>query len=258
MAPSRNKAAFLSKITGTQLVRLFDLLPDVSFFVKDRKGRFVAMNPRGCEYCGVKSELGALGKSDYDFFPKQRATEYVRDDQLVMASGRPMVNRVESAPEHEGSPHMVLTCKVPLFDQKGRVVGIAGFSRRSEELQELPEGVTRFAGVIRHMHDHVHEHPSSRELARMAGLSLSQFDRTFHRLIGSSPTHYMQRVCVEAACRRLAQSSDTIANIALAFGFYDHAHFTRCFHKIMGLTPSVYRRKHQMPLTGADTRQQRP
>jgi PAS domain S-box-containing protein len=257
MAPSRKKAAFLSQITGTQLVGLFDLLPDVSFFVKDRKGRFVAMNPRGCEYCGVKSERDALGKSDYDFFPKRRAAEYVRDDKLVLETGRPIVNRVESAPEHEGSPHMVLTCKVPLFDQKGRVVGIAGFSRRSEELQERPEGVTRFAEVIRHMHDHVHEHPSSRELARLAGLSLSQFDRTFQRLIGSSPTHYMQRICMEVACRHLAEGSDTIATIAQVFGFYDHAHFTRCFRKIMGLTPSAYRRKHQMPLPGADATRQR-
>jgi transcriptional regulator GlxA family with amidase domain len=164
---------------------------------------------------------------------------------------------VESAPEHEGSPHMVLTCKVPLFDQKGRVVGVAGFSRRSEELQERPERVTRLAGVIKHMHDHVQERTSIRELARMAGLSLSQFDRTFHRLIGSSPNHYMQRVCVEAACNRLARSGDTIAAVAQVFGFYDHSHFTRCFRKIMGVTPSAYRRKHQMPLTDADAGQKR-
>jgi AraC-like DNA-binding protein len=258
MAAKRKKAAFLSKIAGAQLARLFDLLPDVSFFIKDRRGRFMRINPCGCEYCGVNSERDALGKSDYDFFPKTRAAEYVRDDKLVMESGQPIVNRVESAPGHEGSPHMVLTCKVPLFDQKGRVVGVAGFSRPSEKLQERPEGVTRLAGAIKYMHDHAQERTPSRELARMAGLSLSQFDRTFRRLIGSSPNHYMQRVCVEAACSRLARSGDTIAAIAQVFGFYDHSHFTRCFRKIMGLTPSAYRRKHQMPLTDRSVGRRRP
>jgi PAS domain S-box-containing protein len=226
---------------------LFDLLPDVSFFIKDRRGRFVAMNARTCEYCGIKSERDALGKTDYDFFPKQRASEYVHDDKAVMKSGRPIVNRVESAPEHEGSPHMVLTSKVPLFDSNGKVIGIAGFSREAGKVRERPEGVTRFAAVIEHMHTHVHEHPSTKELAKMAGLSLSQFDRTFRRTIGSSPRQYMLRVCIEAACLRLARSGETVSTIALEFGFYDHAHFTRCFRQTMGMTPSDYRHKHQMP-----------
>ena len=71
MPLARYKQAFLSKISAAQLARLFDLLPDVSFFIKDRKGRFVALSPLGYEYCGVKSERDALGKTDYAAYLKR-------------------------------------------------------------------------------------------------------------------------------------------------------------------------------------------
>ncbi|WP_420196904.1 PAS domain-containing protein [Chthoniobacter flavus] len=97
--------------------------------MKDREGRFVALNRQGCDYCGVKSEREALGKTDCDFFPQTRAAEYMADDRVVMKTGRSILNRVEPAPEREGSPHLVITNKIPLRDGQGRVVGVAGFSR---------------------------------------------------------------------------------------------------------------------------------
>ena len=39
--------AFLRQTRGSELVRLFDLLPDVNFFIKDRAGRFMALNRCG-------------------------------------------------------------------------------------------------------------------------------------------------------------------------------------------------------------------
>ena len=64
---ARKQQAFVRRVAGTQLLRLFDLLPDVSFFLKDREGRFVALNRRGCEYCGVNSEREAWGKTIRSF-----------------------------------------------------------------------------------------------------------------------------------------------------------------------------------------------
>lgn len=93
--------AFLRQTRGSELVRLFDLLPDVNFFIKDRAGRFMALNRCGWEYCGVQREKDAIGKTDLDFFPRRRASEYRKDDEAVMRSGKAIVNRVESAPEAE-------------------------------------------------------------------------------------------------------------------------------------------------------------
>jgi len=84
---------------------------------------------------------------------------------------------------------------------------------------------------------------TTKELAELAGLSASQFERTFQKTFGSTPRQYHMRVRVEAACRQLTQSDETVAAIAQQCGFYDHAHFTRCFQRIMGISPSAYRRE---------------
>ncbi len=55
------------------------------------------------------------------------------------------------------------------------------------------------------------------------------------------------RIRIEESARVLAEGDETITAIAHRFGFYDHAHFTRSFRKIMGITPSVYRREHHHP-----------
>lgn len=244
---THSQQAFLARISGAQLIGLFHLMPDVSFFIKDRKGRFVALNRRGCEFCGVASEREALGKTDRDFFPRRRADEYIRDDRAVMSTGQPIVNRVESAPESEGSARLVMTNKIPLRGKNGQVIGLAGFSRLTDQVRERPEAVERFAAVMQRIHSHPDQEFTSRDLARVAGLSVSQFDRTFRQCFGTSPRQYLLRVRIEAACQLLAQTGKTIAAIAAETGFHDHAHLTRTFQSVMNTTPSVYRREHQSP-----------
>ena len=166
---THSQQEFLRSVDGSQFIGLFHLMPEVSFFIKDRQGRFVALNPRGCEYCGVASEREALGRTDRDFFPRRRADEYMRDDRAVMRSGQAIVNRVESAPESEGSTRLVMTSKIPLRDARGKVIGLAGFSRLTEQVRERPEAVEKFALVMQQIHRQPFEPISSRDLARTAG-----------------------------------------------------------------------------------------
>lgn len=228
-----------------QLNQLFELLPGVSFFVKDRRGRFIALNRRGCEYCGVSSEEQAIGSTDLDFFPKQRAEEYRADDEAVMRSGEPLVNRIESAPESEGSPRLVMTSKIPLRNRRGVVIGIAGFSRQIEQLREQSADADAFSLVVNHLHLHYDEALTTSQLAEMAGLSVSQFERRFRHAFGSSPRQYLLRVRIENAARMLVETEQTISQIAHACGFFDHAHFSRSFRRIMNTSPSEHRQRHR-------------
>lgn len=240
--------AFLRQIGSLQqIVRLFDLMPDVSFFMKDREGRFMALNRLGCEFCNVKSEREALGKSDRDFFPAERAEEYLADDREVMESGLPKFNRIEPAPEREGSPHLVITHKIPLRDANGCVIGLAGFSRRIENLRTAPATMRKLAATVARLHDEFAEPLTTAQLAQQAGLSISQFERNFRKAFGTSPHQYLVGIRVEHACRLLTETDDTVAAVAQLCGFYDHAHFTRAFASVTGTSPSGYRRDHQQP-----------
>ena len=80
-----------------QVFQIFDLIPGVSFFIKDREGRFVSLSLKKHAHCGVATEDDAIGKTDHDFFSPQRADAYRADDVTVMESGEPIVNRVEAA-----------------------------------------------------------------------------------------------------------------------------------------------------------------
>lgn len=240
--------AFLRQIGSfQQLVSLFDLMPDVSFFVKDRQARFIALNRLGCEFCNVTSEREALGKTDRDFFPAARAKEYLADDHEVMKSGLPKLNRIEPAPEREGSPHLVITHKIPLRDANGRVIGLAGFSRRIEAMRKAPATIWRLAATVTKLHDEFAEPITTEQLAQHAGLSISQFERTFRKTFGNSPRQYLLGIRVEHACRLLIETNETLAAVAQRCGFYDHAHFTRAFAAVTGAKPSDYRRNHQSP-----------
>ena len=242
MKNTRLREAFLERLgPSDQTFDLFNFLPGLSFFVKDRKGRFIALNRRGCEYCGVPSEADAIGKTDHDFFPKSRADEYRADDFSVMESGEAILERVESAPEDAGSPRLVMTSKVPLRDKRGRVIGVAGFSRQIERIQTPSGTVDAFAEVMAYLHEHFASRLSSSDLAEMAGLSVSHFERRFRRAFGSSPRQYLVRIRVEQAARMLSETDKTVTEIAHACGFYDHAHLSRSFRKIMQLSPSQYR-----------------
>lgn len=85
MNHARVKATFFRSLApDDQLLALFDLIPEVSFFVKDRDGRFMTLSLHKHEHCGVKTEEDAIGRTDHDFFSKPRADAYREDDLAVM------------------------------------------------------------------------------------------------------------------------------------------------------------------------------
>jgi len=58
-----------------------------------------------------------------------------------------------------------------------------------------------------------------------------------------TPTRHILNVRVRTACKLLSTTNNTIVSIALETGFYDHSHFVRNFRKVMGLSPSAYRKE---------------
>jgi PAS domain S-box-containing protein len=107
---------------------LIDNLPDF-IYVKDREGRFLVVNPATARIMGAPSPELMLGKTDFDFHAASLAHGYHADDQTVMASGQPMVNRQETTVDPDGTVIDVLTTKVPLRDSSDSVVGIIGLGR---------------------------------------------------------------------------------------------------------------------------------
>jgi AraC-like DNA-binding protein len=226
-----------------QIKMLFNHLPDVFFFVKNRAGKFVMANELFIRQCGATSESDIVGKDDFDFFPEDRAENYVTDDRFVMETGESIVDRVELAPDPGNSINWFVTTKVPLFSKEGVIIGLAGTARDISRAQSVLRPYTEMAGVLEFVKENYSRTIAVKELAALVHLSVSQFERRFGAVFQISPLQHVMNVRIRAASVRLATTNDTIASIAHECGFYDHAHFTRNFRRIIGTTPREYRKR---------------
>jgi hypothetical protein len=107
---------------------LIDNLPD-AIYVKDIKARKIIANPADLENLGCKTEAEAIGKTDYDLFPRNIAAGFFADDQSVLQTGKPVINREEKVVLRDGETRWLLTTKVPWRDASGKIIGLVGIGR---------------------------------------------------------------------------------------------------------------------------------
>jgi AraC family transcriptional regulator len=78
-------------------------------------------------------------------------------------------------------------------------------------------------------------------LAREAQVHPAHFARAFRQAQGESVGQHVHRLRVEYAAKQLARTSVPIAEIAVAAGFADQAHFSRVFRRHTGESPARFR-----------------
>ncbi|MCS6246235.1 MAG: PAS domain-containing protein [Opitutus sp.] len=102
-------------------------LPD-SVFIKDREGRFLLANQVVAQWMG-ETPASLRGKSDTDIYPPELAAVFRKDEEDVMASGMPVINREEVINTKDGRELYVLTTKLPYRNPAGEIIGVIGMSR---------------------------------------------------------------------------------------------------------------------------------
>lgn len=83
------------------------------------------------------------------------------------------------------------------------------------------------------------------ELAKLAGMSSSNFFRHFKAATGTSPIDWLKRERINQAKRRLIETDDSIASIADQTGYYDQFYFSRDFKRVTQLAPTEYRQRER-------------
>ena len=90
--------------------------------------------------------------------------------------------------------------------------------------------------------EHLAEEISTEELANTVGLSPFYFQRLFKRLVNKSVQEYVKLRRLARVIKNLGDSEWRILDVALDYGFSNHANFTRAFKETYGITPEDYRR----------------
>jgi AraC-like DNA-binding protein len=81
------------------------------------------------------------------------------------------------------------------------------------------------------------------DMAREAGLSETYFCTMFRRTFGTPPYRYILLSRLERAKELMADPGRSLTDIAMESGFGSLSRFSTAFSRLMGMTPSAYRRQ---------------
>ena len=119
---------------------MMDNLPHNIYF-KDRESRFIRINKALTDCFGLSDHSEALGKTDFDYFTEEHARPAMADEQEIMRSGRPIVEKEERETWASGHTTWATTTKMPLYDDQGQIVGTFGISRDITEQKRAEEAL---------------------------------------------------------------------------------------------------------------------
>ena len=157
---------------------LIDNLPDC-IYAKDMDGKKTLVNAADLKNLRCKTEAEAIGKNDFDLFPKPVAEKFWADDQAVL-HGQPIINREEYCFDDAGEKRWLLTSKLPLRDPTGKIVGLIGISRDITVIKEAEEKLAA------HMLDlEQRDHQTKEELSMARELQMAMLPHNFP----SVPSH---------------------------------------------------------------------
>jgi sigma-B regulation protein RsbU (phosphoserine phosphatase) len=178
---------------------LLDNLPD-SIYFKDRESRFVRVsrgkikknlqlvreryheaNPLervedGPSYLQSEEQFVAYitGKTDFDVFPEERARPAFEDEQKILKTGEPLLDKLECTKTPDGKTYWVLSTKMPWRDKKGNIVGTFGVSHDITALKEAEEKLSEYTRQLEEK-----DHQTAEELKMARELQLAMLPHEF-------------------------------------------------------------------------------
>jgi len=136
------------------LCALMDNIPDTIYF-KDANSRFTRINRAQAEALGIKEPEDAVGKADFDFFTADHSRAAYADEQEVIRSGKPLIDKIERVGRPDGYFFWVSATKVPIKNKGGRVIGLVGISRDITERKKLEDELAHERDLFRALMDNV-------------------------------------------------------------------------------------------------------
>ena len=112
-------------MTHADLLQTFIDSANALLYVKDDEGRILMVNRRVAELFKVSKE-SILGKTDYDFLPKESADEIRGFDRKVVEEGRPMSFKLTVS--LDDGPHTFYDHKFPVSNIEGSPRAVGGIA----------------------------------------------------------------------------------------------------------------------------------
>ncbi len=119
-------------------------IPDNVFF-KDKESRFIRISRAMANYCGLRDPAHAIGKTDADIFSPEHAGQALADEQRMLRTGEPMIEKEEKETWPDGRETWALTTKIPLKDRSGEVIGTMGIAHNITHRKQAEQRIQHMA-----------------------------------------------------------------------------------------------------------------
>jgi AraC family transcriptional regulator len=96
--------------------------------------------------------------------------------------------------------------------------------------------------VVDYIEAHLADKITALDLANLINTSVGQLFRAFKTSVGVTPFHYIAKRRVELACTLMRTTRQPLCQVAVACGLCDQAHLCKMFRRVIGMSPSVWRR----------------
>ena len=137
------------------LEKILEQIP-AHIYWKDKDGNLLGCNKNNWKDFGFSSINECIGKTDYDFHPKDEADKIRANDDEVRRTGKPKVVE-EMHTLVNGKPALYLSHKAPLLDEHNQIVGIIGISVDiTNTKQETVKRLETLENIISIMPGHIY------------------------------------------------------------------------------------------------------
>jgi len=109
--------------------------------------------------------------------------------------------------------------------------------------KEKLDNISAISTALDYINKNYMQKISIEELANICHLSESHFRRIFHDNTGTTPLDFINRIRIDEACRLLRSTEASIISISEQVGFNSISSFNRCFTKLIGTSPSSWRKQ---------------
>ena len=251
---SRAYSPRASSIAVESISRIFDFIPDVLFYTKNRERRWLSCNRAAELLLMTRGVSDVRGRREDEFFPQLIAESILKDDLSVIETGAIIVDRTETVLDQDGRLAWVSTTKLPLRDAQGDICGLVGVTRIVNDPDRLNHECRELSPVLSHIDANYAAELTIPALARIASLSPNQLRDRFRKHFRLSPVQFINRVRLHAASRLLVETHMSVVDIAIGTGFCDQNYFTRQFRNYFGVPPHRFRTRRWTRPAGSDGR----
>ncbi len=139
MAKEKNNASFSNEVI-LEIIRNYS---NDTIYFKDEQSRFIWNSRAHAAQFGINDPKEMVGKTDFDYFPKDFATRARKEELEIMETKNPLISNIEKLEKADGSVIWYSASKYPVFNDKGEVIGTWGISRNITALKTVEEELSR-------------------------------------------------------------------------------------------------------------------